>query len=127
MDFFHVGTAAVSGPGVSNANDVMLSGNGGRTASQASVIGTRNSLERTSFDMASVQSAFPALSVTGTSTPSMHVESNSTIRGGDRNSSYGLEGLLSVVKMEDKDLNMLALGMDLTSLGLNLNSTEYVF
>lgn len=38
--------------------------------------------------------------------------------------SYGLLGLLSVIRMSDPDLTSLALGIDLTTLGLNLNSTE---
>ncbi|GAV71406.1 NOT2_3_5 domain-containing protein [Cephalotus follicularis] len=37
---------------------------------------------------------------------------------------FGLLGLLSVIRMSDPDLTSLALGMDLTTLGLNLNSTE---
>lgn len=36
---------------------------------------------------------------------------------------FGLLGLLSVIKMTDPDLTSLALGIDLTTLGLNLNST----
>ncbi|KAH7857498.1 hypothetical protein Vadar_013393 [Vaccinium darrowii] len=38
--------------------------------------------------------------------------------------SFGLLGLLSVIRMSDPDLTSLALGIDLTTLGLNLNSTE---
>ena len=38
---------------------------------------------------------------------------------------FGLLGLLGVIRMTDQDLNTLALGCDLTTLGLNLNSTEY--
>ncbi|XP_047943540.1 probable NOT transcription complex subunit VIP2 isoform X1 [Salvia hispanica] len=37
---------------------------------------------------------------------------------------FGLRGLLSVIRMSDPDLSSLALGIDLTTLGLNLNSTE---
>lgn len=37
---------------------------------------------------------------------------------------YGLLGLLSVIRMTDPDLTSLALGIDLTTLGLNLNSAE---
>ncbi|CAL9214089.1 unnamed protein product [Arabidopsis halleri] len=37
---------------------------------------------------------------------------------------FGLLGLLSVIKLSDPDLTSLALGIDLTTLGLNLNSTE---
>uniref|UniRef100_A0A7N0RAL8 NOT2/NOT3/NOT5 C-terminal domain-containing protein n=1 Tax=Kalanchoe fedtschenkoi TaxID=63787 RepID=A0A7N0RAL8_KALFE len=37
---------------------------------------------------------------------------------------FGLLGLLSVVRMSDPGLTSLALGVDLTTLGLNLNSSE---
>ncbi|KAJ6421062.1 hypothetical protein OIU84_028438 [Salix udensis] len=37
---------------------------------------------------------------------------------------FGLLGLLNVIRMNDPDLTSLALGIDLTTLGLNLNSTE---
>ncbi|CAK8575964.1 unnamed protein product [Lathyrus sativus] len=37
---------------------------------------------------------------------------------------YGLLGLLSVIRMNDLNLASLALGIDLTTLGLNLNSSE---
>jgi hypothetical protein len=39
---------------------------------------------------------------------------------------FGLRGLLKIIRMTDQDLNTLALGTDLTTLGLDLNSTEYV-
>jgi len=37
---------------------------------------------------------------------------------------FGLLGLLSVIRMTDPDLTTLALGTDLTTLGLNLNSPD---
>lgn len=40
---------------------------------------------------------------------------------------FGLLGLLSVIQMTNPDLNTLALGTDLTTLGLNLNSTESLY
>eukprot|EP01121_Diplochlamys_sp_Union-15-3_P004462 TRINITY_DN14655_c0_g1_i1.p1 TRINITY_DN14655_c0_g1~~TRINITY_DN14655_c0_g1_i1.p1 ORF type:complete len:428 (-),score=59.93 TRINITY_DN14655_c0_g1_i1:76-1359(-) len=40
---------------------------------------------------------------------------------------YGLLGLLKVIRMTDPDLNILALGQDLTTLGLNLSSTEPLY
>lgn len=40
---------------------------------------------------------------------------------------FGLLGLLSVIRMSDPDLTPLALGIDLTTLGLNLNSTENLY
>jgi CCR4-NOT transcription complex subunit 2 len=43
---------------------------------------------------------------------------------GDR---FGLSGLLNVIQMTNPDLNTLALGTDLTTLGLNLNSNESLY
>eukprot|EP01116_Phalansterium_solitarium_P024570 TRINITY_DN9032_c0_g1_i1.p1 TRINITY_DN9032_c0_g1~~TRINITY_DN9032_c0_g1_i1.p1 ORF type:complete len:614 (+),score=168.33 TRINITY_DN9032_c0_g1_i1:108-1949(+) len=40
---------------------------------------------------------------------------------------FSLLGLLSVIRMTDPDLNTLALGTDLTTLGLNLNSPEPLY
>ncbi|RWW06759.1 hypothetical protein BHE74_00007690 [Ensete ventricosum] len=40
---------------------------------------------------------------------------------------FGLQGLLSVIRMYDPDLTSLALGIDLTTLGLNLNSSENLY
>ncbi|KAI3877890.1 hypothetical protein MKW92_009963 [Papaver armeniacum] len=37
---------------------------------------------------------------------------------------YGLLGLLSVIRISDKPVSSLYLGIDLTSLGLNLNAVE---
>ncbi len=60
----------------------------------------------------------------------------SAISGGTSSSSagsregvdrFGLLGLLSVIRMTDPDLNVLALGTDLTTLGLNLNSPEVLY
>jgi CCR4-NOT transcription complex subunit 2 len=44
--------------------------------------------------------------------------------GGGIGGDYGLLGLLSVIRMTDADRNRLALGSDLTVLGLNLNSPD---
>eukprot|EP00929_Paragymnodinium_shiwhaense_P101621 TRINITY_DN6476_c0_g2_i2.p1 TRINITY_DN6476_c0_g2~~TRINITY_DN6476_c0_g2_i2.p1 ORF type:complete len:448 (-),score=132.50 TRINITY_DN6476_c0_g2_i2:161-1504(-) len=40
---------------------------------------------------------------------------------------YGLLGILPVIRMTNADLNMLALGMDLATLGLNLSSTTPLY
>lgn len=40
---------------------------------------------------------------------------------------YGLGGLIEVIKMTDKDRSALALGVDLLTLGLNLNSQESLY
>jgi len=40
---------------------------------------------------------------------------------------HGLLGILKVIRMADADLNTLALGMDLTTLGLNLTSPDVLY
>ncbi|KAH8555368.1 hypothetical protein BGW37DRAFT_476873 [Umbelopsis sp. PMI_123] len=40
---------------------------------------------------------------------------------------YGLLGLLGVIRMTDPDLSMLALGSDLTTLGLDLNTPDSIY
>ena len=39
---------------------------------------------------------------------------------------YGLPGLLEMIRNEDPNVSSLAIGHDLTSLGLDLNSSEFV-
>ena len=39
---------------------------------------------------------------------------------------YGLAGLLEMIRNENVDVSSLAIGHDLTSLGLDLNSSEFV-
>lgn len=54
--------------------------------------------------------------------------SSSGVAGGSALSGdYGLLGLLGVIRMTDADRNALALGSDLTLLGLNLGSTEQIY
>lgn len=48
-------------------------------------------------------------------------ESSNQSQGSD---PYGLLGLLGVIRMTDPDRSMLALGSDLTTLGLDLNTAE---
>lgn len=45
----------------------------------------------------------------------------------DAKTKFGLLGLLDVIRMTNVDLNTLALGSDLTTLGLNLNSAECLY
>eukprot|EP00123_Amoebidium_parasiticum_P015231 comp22846_c0_seq1/m.35998 comp22846_c0_seq1/g.35998 ORF comp22846_c0_seq1/g.35998 comp22846_c0_seq1/m.35998 type:complete len:354 (-) comp22846_c0_seq1:315-1376(-) len=47
--------------------------------------------------------------------------------GDAQRDQYGLYGLVSVIRMTDPDLNTLALGSDLTTLGLNLNSHDMLY
>jgi CCR4-NOT transcription complex subunit 2 len=58
------------------------------------------------------------------------VRLTSTIKGNadaENQTKYGLLGLLDVIRMTNADLNTLALGSDLTTLGLNLNSSECLY
>jgi len=68
--------------------------------------------------------------ITGTSVvvnTSMSASSD-TISSKKTADKYGLLGLLGVIKNEEKQaLNILSLGVDLTTLGLNLNSPEYLY
>ena len=43
---------------------------------------------------------------------------------GEKPDRFGMLGLLNVIRMVDEDLTLVALGTDLTSLGLNLNAAE---
>lgn len=45
----------------------------------------------------------------------------------EQQTKFGLLGLLDVIRMTNADLNTLALGSDLTTLGLNLNSAECLY
>lgn len=44
-----------------------------------------------------------------------------------KDAKYGLTGLLDIIRMADRDLSALALGSDLTTFGLNLNSTDNLY
>ncbi|KAL8261812.1 hypothetical protein R6Q59_025861 [Mikania micrantha] len=75
------------------------------------------------------QSQFRLQQVSGAGQPyrdqgikSMHASQSQTTS--DR---FGLIGLLSVIGMVDADLTSIALGIDLTTLGLNLNSAESLY
>jgi CCR4-NOT transcription complex subunit 2 len=52
---------------------------------------------------------------------------SSATAGSALSGDYGLLGLLSVIRMTDADRNALALGSDLTLLGLNLGSAEQIY
>ena len=72
---------------------------------------------------ASTPSSVPGNAATGLpSAPGVTSVAGSAL-GGD----FGLLGLLSVIRMTDADRNALALGTDLTMLGMNLNSGENLY
>lgn len=57
----------------------------------------------------------------------VHGSSKSGAQRDALHKQYGLLGLLSVIQMTDPDRNALALGSDLTTLGLNLNSSKSLY
>ena len=59
--------------------------------------------------------------------PSGSVSSGGPNGGSALSGDFGLLGLLAVIRMTDADRNALALGSDLTSLGLNLNSSDQLY
>jgi len=58
---------------------------------------------------------------------SQRTKSDVTPAGAALSGDYGLLGLLGVIRMTDADRNALALGSDLTMLGLNLGSSEHIY
>jgi len=63
----------------------------------------------------------------GSTTTSSAVAGSGSATGTALSGDYGLLGLLGVIRMTDADRNALALGSDLTMLGLNLGSSEQIF
>lgn len=59
--------------------------------------------------------------------PSSGVVAGGPNGGSALSGDFGLLGLLAVIRMTDADRNALALGSDLTSLGLNLNSSDQLY
>mmetsp|Transcript_32984 Transcript_32984/g.48375 ORF Transcript_32984/g.48375 Transcript_32984/m.48375 type:complete len:433 (+) Transcript_32984:65-1363(+) len=75
-----------------------------------------------------LQTGAPSASLSQQRTPTS-ASTTSTVGGGGSalSGDYGLLGLLGVIRMSDADRNALALGSDLTLLGLNLNSSEHLY
>jgi len=63
----------------------------------------------------------------GTSGSNAGTSSSGASGGAALSSDYGLLGLLSIIRMTDADRNALALGSDLTALGMNLNSSDKLY
>ena len=59
--------------------------------------------------------------------PQLHDMSGAIQQTGSSEGRYGLAGLLDVIRMTDRDLSTLALGADLTTFGLNLNSADCLY
>lgn len=73
------------------------------------------------------QSSGPSTGTIGSSAATSSGGGPSTAAGSALTGDYGLLGLLSVIRMTDADRNALALGSDLTMLGLNLGTVDNIY
>lgn len=107
-----------------------LDGNGLLGGAGLSGLGSLTGLQSSSTNQTSLlqqqRSATPSSSV-GTGQPSTAPGTAGTVAGSALSGDYGLLGLLSVIRMTDADRNALALGTDLTLLGLNLNASDNLY
>jgi len=92
-----------------------LPGSGGDSSRSSK---SRNTAPKSTISSATSNSTATTSATTTTTAKTASSSSSSS------NSRYGLLGLLNVIRMTDPDLSTLALGKDLTSLGLNLNSPD---
>ncbi|KAF2941184.1 probable NOT transcription complex subunit VIP2 isoform X2 [Oryza sativa Japonica Group] len=96
------------------------------SASQTSSLGSYEQLIQ-QYQQPQTQNPF-RLQQVSSATQSYRDQSLKSIQGGQTPPDpYGLMGLLGVIRMNDADLASLALGMDLTTLGLNLNSPDNLY
>jgi CCR4-NOT transcription complex subunit 2 len=113
-----VGLGGVVGGGSTSLIDSGLAGVGsvgGNSLDYTGLVGGGNQSSQTRSNATTTQQQ-PGSSSGSTGTAGSAI-------GGD----YGLLGLLSVIRMTDADRNRLALGSDLTVLGLNLNSNDNLY
>lgn len=97
-----------------------VGGGVGNLVNQPSSTNPVISQQRPTISMASTTSA-------PTSAPASKVGNPPGGAGSALSGDYGLLGLLKIIRLSDADRNALAVGSDLTSLGLNLNSSDNLF
>ena len=72
-------------------------------------------------------SSAPGSSIGSSNPAAVGSGSSSSAAGTALSGDYGLLGLLGVIRMTDADRNSLALGSDLTLLGLSLGSSDQIY
>ena len=121
-----------------DTNSLLISGLSGKTIGMTGIGGlNQDTLGQISMGQnlpigisQSVGGGIPgALQARAGSQPSLggHDMSGGIAAAGSGEGRYGLAGLLDIIRMTDRDLSTLALGADLTSFGLNLNSSECLY
>lgn len=92
------------------------------------VLGSLGVMQSNNSTSTSQQSNNPHQQRSGNPTSSSTTSGpSSSTAGSALSGDYGLLGLLGVIRMSDADRNALALGSDLTTLGLNLNSQDQLY
>ena len=123
------GDALYNGSMLDNTSSQLESGAGLLSGAGLSSLGGLRGLQQSSVNQNVSISRAPTSS-TGTGaigSSVMLVNSSGATTGSALSGDYGLLGLLSVIRMTDADRNVLALGSDLTLLGLNLGTTEQIY
>lgn len=100
----------------------LLGGNGGTGNQSSSNTNNSGISQQRRPSSSSTQSSGAVGASSGGGTSSSGPSAGSALSG-----DYGLLGLLGVIRMSDADRNALALGSDLTTLGLNLNSSDQLY
>lgn len=90
-------------------------------------LGGLGSLQSGSSNQGSLLLQQRTANAAASSAPSLSSGPGSAAAGSALSGDFGLLGLLSVIRMTDADRNALALGTDLTMLGMNLNSGENLY
>jgi hypothetical protein len=132
-------TVGANGTGGLYGNDLDSSGQSGGTqlegagllgGSGLGGLGGLGGLQHSSTAIASSQLSMPTSRAAGSAVGTSAVSaggSSGTATGTALSGDYGLLGLLGAIRMTDADRNALALGSDLTMLGLNLGSSEQIY
>ena len=107
----------------------LLDSSGGNQLDYTGLIGSTGAVGSSGIQQVSSSQARTSTSTTtqsgsGGSSSAASGSSGNAGSGGAIGGDFGLLGLLSVIRMTDADRNRLALGSDLTVLGLNLNSPD---
>jgi hypothetical protein len=116
---------ALYGAGIDNATSQLDGGAGILSGAGLSGLGGLRGLQQASGNPSISRAPTGSAGAIGSSAPSG--SGSGSTAGTALSGDYGLLGLLGVIRMTDADRNALALGSDLTMLGLNLASTEQIY
>ena len=87
----------------------------------------QNAMNPTSLNLQSSRGSASSVGSGGGAVSAGSAAGSGSAAGTALSGDFGLLGLLGVIRMTDADRNALALGSDLTMLGLNLGSSEHIY